>query len=106
MSFGAGNQRLRRDERATLLDVFSTCGRINKHRDQSQAEKRDQGYVEFKRHRLKDEHVIAWSQASLVQQRRSPRNLLLQFAKAYHAIVTLDAIDKRGSRGPGLRLLQ
>ncbi len=61
--------------------------------DEAQAEERDQRHIELGRHRLKDQHGVAWPQARLPQQRRRLPHLALQLGERGRTVLAVVKVD-------------
>ena len=82
MSFGDGDERVRRVAAAALVDVLAARRRVDNHRDGAETPEPDQDCIQRDRHRAQDERLIARLQAGRVELRRDRRRQSIEFGKA------------------------
>ena len=63
MGLGAGDERARHLQHATAFDVLASRRWIEKHGDEPQPENREEGDVQLRRHRMKDERRVPRAQS-------------------------------------------
>jgi hypothetical protein len=93
MCFGTTDEGLGRIQCATAFDMSLTCRGVYKLRNETQPEERDEHYVKFQRHRLKDQYSISWPQSRLREERCHLLHLLLEGTISSNTVAASVAIN-------------